>query len=62
MLCSLDPYTDEQKALILDLLREVSVDPAMITFKQAVTQEMHDRRGELRGSGYTTRYADALPP
>ena len=44
--CYIDPYTDEQIALVLELLREVSVDPAMIAFKQAVTQEMHDRRAE----------------
>jgi len=40
----LDPYTDEQKAAFIDLLFSASVDPAMIAFKQAVTQEMIDRR------------------
>ena len=40
----LDPYTDEQKAMFLDLLLEVSINPDMITIRQAITQEMLDRR------------------
>ncbi|MDR0490768.1 MAG: S1 family peptidase [Oscillospiraceae bacterium] len=40
----LDPYTDEQKAVFLDLLLEASIDPAMIVLRQAVTQEMLDLR------------------
>ena len=40
----LDPYTDGQKAIFTDLLRETSIDPAMIASEQAVTQEMLDHR------------------
>ena len=44
VIISLDPFTDEQKAVFTDLLREASINPTMIFFKQAVTQEMLDRR------------------
>ena len=40
----LDPYTDGQKEEFMELLRKTSIDPAMITFEQAVTQEMLDHR------------------
>ena len=40
----LDPYNDEQKALLLDLLFEESVASAMIEITPAVTQEMLDKR------------------
>jgi len=40
----LDPYTDEQKALFMELLFDASVDPAMITIMPAVTQEMREQR------------------
>ena len=53
---SLDPYTDEQKAVFMELLFEASIDPAMIDFRQAVIQEMLDARAAsiaaaLRTSG-----------
>jgi len=40
----LDPYTDEQIAIFMDLLRGASINPAMITIKQAITQEMVEYR------------------
>jgi hypothetical protein len=40
----LDPYTNEQKALFMDLLFDVSVEPAMISIAPAVTQEMIEQR------------------
>lgn len=40
----LDPYTDEQKAVFLNLLLDASIAPAMISIVQAVTQEMLDQR------------------
>ena len=40
----LDPYTDEQRTLFMDLLFNISVDPAMIAMTPAVTQEMVEQR------------------
>ena len=40
----LDPYTDEQIAIFMDLLLEASINPLIIEITQAVTQEMQDAR------------------
>ena len=43
---SLDPFTDEQKALFMELLFDASIDPAMISIIPGVTQEMIEQREE----------------
>ena len=40
----LDPFTDEQKTLFMDLLFDAAIDPAMIILKPAVTPEMVEQR------------------
>jgi hypothetical protein len=40
----LDPYTNEQKALFMDLLFDASIDPAMISIEPALTPEMIEQR------------------
>jgi len=40
----LDPFTNEQKALFMELLFDASIDPAMIAIIPAVTQEMIEQR------------------
>jgi len=44
VLVRLDPYTDEQIALFMDLLYAASIDPVMILIMPAVTQEMIEQR------------------
>ena len=44
----LDPHTDEQIALFMALLLDVSIDPTMISIKPAVTPEMiEDRKAAI---------------
>lgn len=40
----LDPYTDEQKAIFTNFLRDISLNPVMFILEPAVTQDMLDHR------------------
>jgi len=40
----IDPFTDDQIDIFKELLSEASIDQAMISIKQAVTQEMAEQR------------------
>jgi len=42
----IDPYTDEQNAMFMDLVIESSINSSMIAIQSAVTPEMRERRAD----------------